>query len=158
MARRGIRHAFAALIPMAVLLLASGCDESLSVEQQIIVQIRELETLIESGERREFMKHVAARFTGQQKSISRDQLNALILYQFNRHRNLRAQLLPIHVTEVSPEVAEASFNALLTGGPGVLPDAGQMYAIKTYWELRDGEWMLTGADWEASDLGVLPEP
>lgn len=152
------RHVLRAIFPAAILLLATGCDDSLSVEQQVIIRIREMEALIENGERREFMKHVAARFTGQQRSISRDELNALILYQFNRHRNLRAQLLPIRVTEISPDQAEASFNALLTGGPGVLPEAGQIYEITTRWELREGEWMLTGADWKASELGVLPEP
>ena len=146
------------LVSVSILLQTGGCEESLSVEQQIIIQIRDMESLIENGERREFMKHVAAKFSGQRQSVNRDQLNALILYQFNRHRNLQAQLLPIHVTALTPELAEARFNALLTGGPGALPDSGQVYEITTRWELREEEWMLVGAEWEPADLGVLPEP
>lgn len=155
--RSRLKHAVSAVLGWSFLLLGAGCSEPLSVEQQIIVTIRDMEARIEAGERRNFMEHIATEFEGQHQSLSRDQLNALILYQFNRHKNLQAQLFPIHVTALTPDRAEAWFNALLTGGSGMLPEAGQMYEIKTRWHLRDGEWMLVGADWEPTDLDLLPE-
>lgn len=152
-----VNHVVKAMLGLSFLLLGAGCSEPLSVEQQIIVTIRDMEARIENRERRDFMEHVAVGFEGQHQSLNRDQLNALILYQLNRHKTLQAQLFPIHVTALTPERAEAWFNALLTGGSGVLPEAGQMYEIKTRWELRDGKWLLVGADWEPTDLDLLPE-
>ncbi len=135
---------------LAIFLIAafSACSPPLTVSQQVIAAIREMETLIENGERRPFMSHVAEDFSGQKGQLNRQELNKLVFYQLNRHQRLHAQLLPIRVTETGEETASAKFRALITGGPGWLPDQGQFYDFVTLWRDEGGEWKLTGADWK----------
>ena len=135
---------------VAVLLIAafSACSPPLTVSQQIIAAIREMETRIENGERRPFMDHVAEDFSGQNGQLNRQELRGLVIYQLNRHQRLHAQLFPISVTETSEETASAEFRALITGGPGWIPDQGQLYDFETLWRYEGGEWKLTYAVWK----------
>ncbi len=139
------------------LLLAyilAACSPALSVEQQVITVIRDMEARIEAGERRPFMEHVSVEFRGQNGAMTRDQLNALVLYQLHQHQRVHAQLFPIQVTTSIPGEAEARFSALLTGGPGWLPDHGQVYDFITRWRLEDGEWVLISAQWKSGNIGT----
>ena len=38
---------------------------------------------------------------------------------------------------------------LVTGGGGLLPERGQLFAVETHWRRIEGDWMLTEANWEA---------
>lgn len=134
---------------VAVLLIAafSACSPPLTVSQQVIAAIREMETRIEDGERRQFIKHVSEDFSGQNGQLNRQQLMGLVIYQLNRHQRLHAQLFPISVNETGEETASANFRALITGGPGWIPDQGQLYDFETLWRYQGGEWKLTSANW-----------
>ncbi len=107
-----------------------------------------MEARIEAGERRPFMTHVAEEFFGQNGSMNRKQLNAFVIFQIHQNQRLQAQLFPIHVASNTPEEAEAKFRALVTGGPGWLPDRGQLFDFLTVWKLQDDEWMLIKASWQ----------
>jgi hypothetical protein len=107
-----------------------------------------METRLENGERRPFMSHVAEDFDGQNGQLNRQELQRLVIYQLNRHQRLHTQLFPISVTETSEETASAKFKALITGGPGWIPDQGQLYDFETFWHYQDGEWKLTSANWD----------
>ncbi len=141
-----IRRA-AGLFAMLLLAVCASCAKPLTTEQQIIAVIREMETRIEAGERRPFMSHVADDFSGQGGQLTRDELRALMVLQLNRHQSLHAQLFPIRVSETGEDSARAVFRALITGGPGWLPDSGQVYDYETHWRRQDGEWMLLNASW-----------
>lgn len=134
---------------LLILLLAgsASCSKPLTVEQQVIAVIREMETRIEDGERRPFMSHVSDDFSGQNGRLTHDELRAFVLLQLNRHQRLHAQLFPIRVTTDSEESAKATFRALITGGPGWLPDRGQVYDFETQWRKQSGDWMLHSANW-----------
>jgi hypothetical protein len=134
---------------VAVLLIAafSGCSPPLTVSQQVIATIREMEIRLENGERRPFISLVAEDFNGQNGQLNRQELQRLVIYQLNRHQRLHVQLFPISVTETSGETASATFRALITGGPGWIPDQGQLYDFETLWRYEGGEWKLTSADW-----------
>jgi hypothetical protein len=129
-----------------------ACSKPLTVEQQIIAVIREMETRIENGERRPFMSHVAADFNGQNGLLNRDELQRFVLLQLNQHQRLHAQLMPIHVTETGDNTASASFRALITGGPNWIPDSGQIYDFETLWIRQDDEWLLLSANWTPTPL------
>jgi hypothetical protein len=137
-------------VTACLLLLASlpACSPPLTVEQQIIAVIREMEARIEDGERRPFMEHIAPEFAGQDGIIDRDRLNAMVLYQLHRNQRLHAQLFPVNVVERGPEIAEAGFRVLVTGGPGWIPERGQVYQIETRWHRRNDEWLLVRASWK----------
>jgi hypothetical protein len=137
------------LLPLiCVLALAAGCGADLTVEQQVIATIREMEARIEAGERRPFMAYVSEDFRGQGGSLNRDQLRALLIMQLNRYQHLQGQLLPIHVEETGEDTATARFRALVTGGPDWIPESGQVFEFRTGWRRVDGEWRVVAADWE----------
>jgi hypothetical protein len=135
--------------PWALVLvtLLAACGAQLTVEQQIIAVIREMEVKIEAGERRPFMAYLAEDFSAQNGSMNRDQVGAFLLMQLNRYKRLQGQLFPIHVEETGDATASARFKALVTGGPGWLPESGQVFEFETQWVRRDGEWLLLAADW-----------
>ena len=155
---RGLRPALkhvsilAAALSLLLLCILSACSPAPSVEQQIIAIIRDMEARVEAGERRPFMAHVAADFSGQREAVNRDQLNALVLYHMQRQQRLHAQLFPIQVTPGQPGTAEARFRVLLTGGSGWLPDRGRIYDITTRWRQQDDEWMLISAHWRPLEV------
>jgi len=142
---------------VAVLLMAafSACSPPLTVSQQVIAAIREMETRIENGERRQFIKHVSEDFSGQNGQLNRQQLMGLVIYQLNRHQRLHAQLFPISVNETGEQTASAKFRALITGGRGWIPDQGQVYDFETLWRYQDGEWKLTSANWNPVPLDEI---
>jgi hypothetical protein len=129
-----------------------ACSDPLTTEQQIIVAIREMETKIEAGERRRFMEYIAEDFKAQGGSMNRDQVRAMVVFQLNRHERLQAQLFPIMVSETAENTAVATFRALVTGGPGWIPDSGQVFDFETRWRLEDGDWLLTAANWDPVPL------
>ena len=144
-----MKHLLSALGVIALLL---GCGESLTVEQQVIHTIREMEAKIEAGERRPFMEHIAEDFAAQDGKMSRDEVRALVIFQLNRHKSLQGQLFPISVVETGIDTAQASFRALVTGGPGWIPDSGQVYDFETGWRLDGGDWLLVTANWKPVPL------
>lgn len=132
---------------LALVMTLAACGAEPSVEQQIIGAIREMEAHIEAGERRPFMAWLSSDFSAQNGSLNREQVRALLITQFNRYQRLQAQLLPIHVEETGAGTASAHFKALVTGGPGWLPDSGQVFEFETQWVLEDDEWLLRTANW-----------
>ena len=134
---------------VAISLLAglNACSEQLSVEQRVIATIRDMEARIEAGERRAFLAHIAEGFNGRDGTMNREQVRAMVVFQLNRHKQLQAQLFPIRVTETGESRARAVFRALVTGGPGWIPEQGQLLEFETGWILIDDEWLLESADW-----------
>jgi hypothetical protein len=133
-------------------MAAVSCSQPLTVEQQIIATIRQMEEKIEAGERRRFMTHISDDFLGQQGMMTREQVRALVIMQLNRHQRLQARLFPIRVTETGETTAAADFRALVTGGPKWIPESGQVYEFETRWRLDGDEWLLEAADWEPVPL------
>ena len=134
------------------LLALNGCSQPLTVEQQVINTIREMESRIESGERRAFMAYIAEDFSGRDGGMNREAVRALVVFQLNRYERLQARLFPITVVETGPDTAEAGFRALVTGGPQWIPEAGQVYDFETRWRLDGDDWLLTAADWDPVPL------
>jgi hypothetical protein len=143
------------VIPVAAVLWS--CSPAPSVEQQVIGRIQDMEAQIEAGERGAFMEHVAPDFIGQDPIMTHDQLSAMIMVELMRHQRVHAQVFPIQVTPTMPGQAEANFKVLLTGGPGLLPDRGQMFSITSRWIERDDEWLLQSARWQAVSMNSAVE-
>jgi len=142
------------LLPVTLALLGAlaSCGKQLTVEQQIIATIREMEARIEAGERRPFMEHISEDFSGQGGSMNREQVRALMIMQLNRYQRLQGQLLPIQVEDTGEDTASANFRALVTGGPNWIPESGQVFEFDTRWRKVDGDWLLTAADWDPVPL------
>jgi len=143
---------FALLWLLGVLAGLPACGGKLTVEQQVIAAIRDMEASIEAGERRAFMAYVSDDFRGQGGSLNREQLRALLIMQLNRYQRLQGQLFPIQVVETGAGAASARFQALVTGGPGWIPENGQVFEFETHWRLVDGDWLVHSADWTPAPL------
>jgi len=131
----------------------SGCGSEPTLEQQVIAVIEKMELQAEAGERRAFMKHVDAEFTGQGGTMTRDDMRAFFVVQLNRYHHIEARLLPITVRDLGNGQAGARFRVLVTGGrPGMLPESGQLLQVSSTWVRKGGDWLLLSADWEPVDL------
>lgn len=151
-----LRLFFSALL---IVILLAACGQEPTVEQQVIATIEEMDARIEAGERRAFMQHIADDFRGQNGSMTREQVRALVIFQLNRYQQLQARLFPIRVENNGDGTARAEFRALVTGGPNWIPDSGQVYEFETTWRDDGGDWLLTSANWEPVPLeDVLPLP
>jgi hypothetical protein len=144
-----------ALSAVLVALLLNACSDNLSIEQQIIASLRNMEAAAEDGQHLEFMGYVAESFAGQQGSLDRRGFHRFMIFQINQNRRLQAQFFPIYVQATGIDQASAHFNLLVTGGGGLLPDKGQLFEVETNWVLNNGDWLLNRADWKAVQL---PEP
>jgi len=140
---------------IAVLLLAA-CGDDLTVEQQVIATLRNMEYAAEEGQHLEFMTYVADSFGAQQGSMDRREFHRFMIFQINQNRRLQAQFFPIFVTETGEGSASAHFRILVTGGAGLLPESGQLFEVETSWLRDGGDWDLTEADWEPVYLPDLP--
>jgi len=139
----------------AVLLL-TACDDELTVEQQVIATIRNMEYAAEQGQHLEFMTYIAESFGAQQGSMDRREFHRFMIFQINQNRRLQAQIFPIYVTETGEETASAQFRILVTGGAGLLPESGRLFDVETNWLRDGGDWQLNQADWEPLSLPDLP--
>mgnify|MGYP000451013714 CR=1 FL=1 len=142
---------FAVGVVLAGLLLG-GCGQELSVEQQVIASLENMEQAAEEGRHLDFMGYVADDFSGQLGALDRRGFHRFMIFQMNKNRRLHAQFFPIYVQDKGGNQASARFNILVTGGSGLLPDRGQLFAVETDW-IRDGsDWLLSMADWQPVDL------
>ena len=145
----------ALLFALAIAAGVSACDGPPSVTEQVKAAIAELEELGEAGERSAFLERLTEDFQGQGgpgNVFSRDEFGTFLALQWSQHRRISAQLFPIEVTELGPGLATAKFRVLLTGGAGLIPDSGQMYAVETSWQLEDGDWLLWRCSWTSTGL------
>ena len=138
------------LVLSAVLavLLITACGKKLTVEQQVIATLRNMEYAAEEGQHLDFMTYIADSFSGQQGSLDRREFHRFMIFQINQHRRLQAQFFPIFVNETGEGNATAHFKILVTGGAGLLPDSGQLFEVETEWVHDGGDWLLSRADWE----------
>lgn len=140
---------------LTLVLLLTSCSEELSVEQQVIATIRNMEYAAEEGLHLEFMGYVANSFSAQHGTMDRREFHRFMIFQINQNRRLRAQLFPIFVTEKGEGLAAANFRVLVTGGAGLLPESGQLFDVETQWVRDSGDWLLQLAEWEAVQLPDL---
>ena len=145
---------FVFCLALAVMTLAS-CGKKLTVEQQIIATLRDMETAAEEGRHLDFMENVSDDFSARQGSMGRLEFHRFMIFQINQHRRLQAQFFPIYVSETGGDTASAHFKLLVTGGAGMLPERGQLFEVETKWIRDGGDWLLGEADWEPVSLPDL---
>lgn len=137
---------------LSIIILLVGCGKELSVEQQIIATLRNMEVAAEEGEHFAFMDYIADSFMGQQNSMDRREFHRFMIFQINQNRRLQAQFFPIYVKETGEDQASAHFKILVTGGGGMLPERGQLFEVDTAWIRPDGDWLLNNANWTPVSL------
>jgi len=138
------------LLALLVITSLAGCFSEPDDSEQIRQRIAEMEAAVEAGEARRFAGYLVEDFQGKDGITNRRAARAFVARQLVSQQKVRVQLGPVRVilNEQSPFYASADFEALLLGGPRLMPDSGQLYRIDTKWRKEDGDWMLVEADWE----------
>ena len=66
---------------------------------------------------------------------------------FLRFRQIGLLAGPLTV-EMSAGRARVAFNAVLSGGQGLLPDQAQAYQVDSSWRLDGGDWRMIALQWQ----------
>lgn len=135
-----------ALLACAVLLGACAKEPD---EAQIRAQIETQETSAEAGEISTFMESIAPEFSGQRGQFDGKGLRDLMRVQLLANTRLSVLLTGIEIS-VNQDSASARFNALVTGGAGLIPANGEFFKVTTDWRKIDGEWRVIAAQWEGT--------
>ena len=109
-----------------------------------------MEEALEAGESRRFVSYIVEDFQGNDGINNRRNARAFVARQLVSQQKVRAQLGPVRVVinENNPFYAKADFEAVVVGGPRMVPDSGAVYSLETNWRKQDGNWMLVKAHWE----------
>jgi len=129
-----------------MLVVLAGCAKTPDVEQ-IQAQIEQQEVSAEAGEIGRFMDGIAEDFSGQQGALDAQGLRDMLRVQLLANTRIKVALSGVKV-EVTGDTATAEFSALLTGGPGFIPDAGKLVQVATAWRKIDGQWQVVNATWD----------
>lgn len=134
------------LLVLAMLWLA-GCGSPPPTEEAVGRAIKEMAQAIEERSTGAVISHLHEDLQVNESShgaLDLEQARRLLMATFFRHRNISVLLTNIQVTpdNLRDDLAEAQFNALVTGGSGgILPNQAQLYRINSQWR-HDGEWKL----------------
>ena len=145
------------LILSATLLLPACTDKPYNYSESLRLQINAMEIAFNQGESDTLLDLVAEDFHSDYFP-ERRQLKLFMLRQRQKHSRLTMRSGPAIIKIQIPAqhtaviTATASFQSLLTGGGGWLPDSGQFYQFMTHWRWRENadegqEWELIHAQW-----------
>lgn len=142
--RRWLRLAIAGLVGT----LLGACGEPADHETRILEHIETMTAAIESGDIDDFMAPVADDFLAADGRIDRRALGLLARRERLAREAVRVRRVDTRVDLVTDQRAVAVFNALATGGSGLLPDEGRLWRVETGWRLDSGRWRMISARWD----------
>lgn len=131
-------------------LLLVACAERGDDEQQIRDHLDAMTQALEEDHVRDFMRPIAEDFAAETGGLNRNALMLLVRRERMAREEINIQRMNTEVELVSETRAIATFQAIGTGGTGLIPDEGQLWNVETGWRRDDGEWMLISARWEAA--------
>lgn len=138
-----MRLAFALLL----ILLLAGCSRP-DDETRIRAHIDSMTTALSEANSRAFKAPLAEDFSGETWDLDRRAVQLLLLREFQAHDRIRARVFDINVDLFDDGRASADFQAVVSGGRGMLPEQGAWYRVSTGWRQDGSDWELISARWE----------
>lgn len=135
------------LLLTAALLLMAACTRP-DDETRIRQHIDSMSAALSAADSRAFMGPLAEDFTAETWDLDRRAVQLLLLREFRAHQRIRARLFDLEVDLFDDDRASARFQAVLTGGSGLIPEQGSWYRVSTGWRRQGGDWELISARWE----------
>ena len=139
---------FSALLIVAFSLVLAGCVEQSSDEQQIRDHLDAMTVALEEDHVRDFMRPIAEDFIAETGGLNRNALMLLVRRERMAREEVNIQRVNTEVEIVTDNRAIATFQAIGTGGTGLIPDEGQLWNVETGWRKQDDEWRMISASWE----------
>ena len=140
---------FAALLLCALVLTA--CSKT-PPEEAIEAAIREMAEAVTERQRTVVSARLADDFVleqyGGQSLMDRRDTQRMMVGLMLRYQNIRVVITNVSVTPdlVRDDQAQATFNALVTGGHGgLLPARGQLFRVSTDWQRDGSDWQVLRA-------------
>jgi len=130
-----------------VLSLLVACSRP-PAEEQIRAKLADMTEAVDEGDVSAFLAPIADDFAGDTWQLDRRGARLLLMRELRAHEQLRARLVDVQIEFPATDRATASFQAVLTGGSGLLPDDGGWYRVETGWRLDGSDWTLINAGWE----------
>lgn len=130
-----------------LLVMLLGCSEPESAEAMVATKIEQIQQGIESKSADDVLDNIYDQF-GTAKGQDKQWIKRTLAFYMLRHQAINTVITSIQVEVESIDSAKAQFNALLTGGEGLIPQRGALYRVQTDWRIEGGEWVLVYADWE----------
>ncbi len=147
-ARLNSAVSLSAVLLVATLVLASACSAPTDDEQQIRDHLDAMSLALEEDHVRDFMRPIAEDFIAGTGSLNRNALMLLVRRERMAREEVRIQRMNTRVELVSSDRATATFQAIGTGGTGLIPDEGQLWNVETGWRKQEDDWQMISARWE----------
>ena len=139
-----MRRSLLAVVLLITLAACARPDDETRIRQHLDA----MSTALADGHRRAFMAPLAEDFAAETWDLDRAGVQLLLVREFRQHQRIRARVFDIDVELFEDDRATASFQAVLTGGSGLLPEQGSWYRVSTGWRRSDTDWELIQARWE----------
>lgn len=133
---------------LALLFLLAACGAPSTDEEQIRQRLDDMVEALAESNARAFMAPIAEDFGSDTWNLDLRGVRLLLQREMRAHERLRARLVDVSVQMHGEDRASAEFNAILTGGSGLIPHRGGWYQVKTGWRRDGNDWMLISASWE----------
>jgi ketosteroid isomerase-like protein len=128
------------------LLILAACGKT-PPEQALRDSMAGLQAAVEARDASAMQSFLAEDFIGPDR-LDRDGARRMATLYLMRHDNIGTTVGPLAV-QMQEDHAQVDFTVALTGGSGrLLPESGQVYAVRSGWRIEDGDWKMTSANWE----------
>ena len=134
------------MISLLLLALLAGCSE-VPAETALRQQLQAIQEGIEEKQPGDVVELIAEEFATA-KGQDKRWIQRTLTLQMLRKEKINILLSQINVSIHDPKNASATFNAVVTGGQGLIPDEGAIYRVTTNWRIYDNEWQLIYAEWD----------
>jgi len=137
-----------ALAAIAISFTLAACGPSAPDEERIRGEIQGMAQALADSDVRGVMSPLADDFSGVTWNLDERGARLLLQRELRAHEQLRARVFDIDVEMRGESRATATFQVVLTGGSGMIPDTGRWYRVESGWRLDGNDWKLLSAEWE----------
>jgi ketosteroid isomerase-like protein len=138
-------RAFITLCIAAALGLAA-CSRS-DPERELRAAISDMQAAIEAREMSRFLKHISDDFARQSGGFDRKEITRTLAGVFLSNQKINV-VLTIRTVKIDGKQATVVFNALATGGEGLLPERAQGWDFISEWRRDGSDWKVFSAEWK----------
>lgn len=132
-------------VVLVIVMTGLGACSRPPPEHRLREAMGSLQAAIEQRDAAALAVHLAEDFVGPD-GLDRDGARRMALVMLRRHRSVGMTLGPPDI-ELNDGHATVRFTAVLTGGPGGLPETAGVQDVSTGWRDEGGQWRLTSAQW-----------
>lgn len=137
-----------AAVGATILLALVACGPSTPDEEQIRAELRGMADALAESDVRGVLAPLADDFSGVTWNMDQRAARLMLQRELRAREQLRARLFDIEVEMRGEGRAMASFQVVLTGGSGLIPETGRWYRVDSGWRRDGNDWKMVSAEWE----------